>query len=539
MRIINKDALGNLLNLFQGLLALALFLPAPALQAQPAEPCLRLAASPADGWWAMVVNHGHLMPLEEAYQANLWGNLYGNQAQPLLLSARGEVVWSEEPFELSFTLDSLIICPRGGKIQYSRPGASLRDAYANASRNFFPPSGHMPDEALFAFPQYNTWIELMYDQNQEDILRYARAIIANGMPPGVLMIDDNWQEYYGGWRFHPGRFPAPKAMMDSLHGMGFKVMVWVCPFVSADSEVYRSLRGQGFLLRERGGEEPAIIRWWNGASALLDFTHPGAVQWFGDQLQHLVDEYGVDGFKLDAGDPEYYLDVESYKPASPNRHAELFGQFGLRFPLNEYRAMWKMGGQPLAQRLRDKTHSWEDLRKLIPHALLEGLAGYPFTCPDMIGGGEYSSFLNLEAVDQELIVRSAQCHALMPMMQFSVAPWRILGSEEYQAVLKAVHIRRQFRDYILSLAREAAISGEPIMRPMEYDYPHSGYLHVKDQFLMGDKLLVAPVLEENAGSRTVLLPPGKWRSYDGKVLTGPQRLTIKVSLESLPYFEKL
>lgn len=520
-------------------LFIGLLLPALGLLAQPTEPCLRLAASPDDGWWAMVVNHGHLMPLEKTYQANLWGNLYGNQAQPLLLSANGEVIWSEEPFEISFTEDSLIICPRGGGIVYSRPGTTLRDAYIYASRNYFPPSGRIPDEALFAFPQYNTWIELMYDQNQKDILQYARAIVENGFPPGVLMIDDNWQEDYGKWHFHPGRFPGPKAMVDSLHQMGFKVMVWVCPFVSPDSDVYRHLRTEGFLLREPGSEEPAIIRWWNGASALLDFTHPGAVQWFNDQLQYLVDVYGVDGFKLDAGDPEYYLDVDSHQPASPNRHSELFGQFGLRFPLNEYRAMWKMGGQPLAQRLRDKTHSWTDLQKLVPHALLEGLAGYPFTCPDMIGGGEYSSFLNLEAVDQELIVRSAQCHALMPMMQFSVAPWRILGPREFDAVRQAVQIRQQFKDYILALARDAAQNGEPIMRPMEYAYPHSGYLHIKDQFLMGEKLLVAPVLEEKASRRTVLLPPGKWRSYDGKVLTGPQQLTIEVTQESLPYFEKL
>ncbi|VAW23213.1 hypothetical protein MNBD_BACTEROID01-1875 [hydrothermal vent metagenome] len=51
------------------------------------------------------------------------------------------------------------------------------------------------------------------------------------------MIDDNWQEDYGKWDFHPGRFPNPKGMMDSLHQMGFKVMVWICPFVSPDCDV--------------------------------------------------------------------------------------------------------------------------------------------------------------------------------------------------------------------------------------------------------------------------------------------------------------
>src|SRR5690606_11952601 len=101
-----------------------------------------------------------------------------------------------------------------------------------ASQQFFPPTGTLPDEALFIQPQYNTWIELLYDQNQEDILKYAKAIIDNGFPPGVIMIDDNWQQAYGVWEFRKERFDDPKAMIDELHSMGFKVMMWVCPFVS-------------------------------------------------------------------------------------------------------------------------------------------------------------------------------------------------------------------------------------------------------------------------------------------------------------------
>ncbi|MCG8514154.1 MAG: hypothetical protein MI740_08435, partial [Halanaerobiales bacterium] len=95
---------------------------------------------------------------------------------------------------------------------------------------------------------YNTWIELMYDQNQEDILKYAHDIIDNGFPPGVLMIDDNWQEDYGKWDFYPSRFSNPKAMMDELHNLGFKVMMWVCPFVSPDCDVYRDLASKGAFL---------------------------------------------------------------------------------------------------------------------------------------------------------------------------------------------------------------------------------------------------------------------------------------------------
>lgn len=499
---------------------------------------LVIPTSPDTSWWVGIVNQGHLMPVQPGYEADLLGNLYGNQAQPLLLSDQGHVVWSEEPLRIQYEGASIVVESVGGTIAFDRPGTTLREAFLAASNRYFPPEGGLPDTLLFTAPQYNTWIELMYDQNQIDILEYARAIIDNGYPPGVLMIDDNWQEDYGKWDFHPGRFADPKAMVDSLHAMGFKVMMWVCPWVSPDSDVYRMLSARGAFLRDETGQ-PAMVRWWNGASALLDFTNPVAVEWFQGQLDYLVETYGVDGFKLDGGDAEYYMDVVAHEPVSPNTHAELYGKVGLKYPLNEYRAMWKMGGQPLAERLRDKAHNWDDLRKLVPHIVLQGLSGYAFSCPDMIGGGEYGSFLSAETMDQELVVRSAQASALMPMMQFSVAPWRILDEAHHAAVKASVAVRERFTDRILELAIEAAETGEPIVRPMEYHYPRAGYAEVKDQFMLGEDVLIAPVLQKGVNTKSVRIPPGRWRAWDGSVVKGPKVVEAEVGLSTIPYFERM
>jgi alpha-glucosidase len=327
-------------------------------------------------------------------------------------------------------------------------------------------------------------------------------------------------------------------MMDSLHAMGFKVMLWVCPFVSPDADVYRELKRKRFLLRDSTGE-PAIVRWWNGASALLDLSDDGASAWFRGQLDSLVRTYGVDGFKLDAGDAEFYVNTVASRPVSPNEQSALYGAIGLRFPLNEYRAMWKMGGQPLAERLRDKAHRWSDLSLIVPDVIAEGLSGYPFTAPDMIGGGEFTSFLDGKTIDQELVVRWAQASALMPMMQFSAAPWRVLDASRYPAVLDAVRLRTRFTPYIVRLAREAATTGEPIVRSMEYMYPHRGYAEVRDQFLLGDSVLVAPVLAKGAVRRTVQVPPGRWRAWSGTVVRGPQRVDVDAPLGALPWFERV
>lgn len=488
-------------------------------------------------WWVGIVNHGNLMPLSKGYHADLNANLYGNQAQPLLLSTNGRVVWSDDPFSINADSNTITLTKASGKFISEKAGNSLKDAYRYASSKFFPPKGSAPDLALFENPQYNTWIELLYDQNQKDVLKYARAILGNGFPPGVIMIDDNWQEDYGTWKFHPGKFPNPTAMIDTLLQWGFKVMVWVCPFVSPDSEMFRKLLSDSSLLRDNDGYSK-MVKWWNGSSAVLDFTDSGAVKWFNGQLRHLADTNHVDGFKFDAGDPEYYVNVHGHRDVGPNDHAELFAKIGLSFPLNEYRATWKMGGQPLAQRLRDKGHTWAELQLLIPDLLLQGIMGYPFTCPDMIGGGEMGSFINLRNVNQDLIVRSAQCHALMPMMQFSVAPWRILDKQHFDAVKRSVEYRTKYIDTIQNLRIRAASTGEPIVRMMEYEFPHQGFEKIKDQFMLGSTILVAPMIYEGI-VRKVVLPKGKWFDVaHNKTISGGRTIEIKVPLDELPTFIK-
>jgi alpha-glucosidase len=493
-------------------------------------------------WWTGIINKGEIMPLKNGFEGSFYKN-YGNQVQPLIISNDGQTIWSETQYTFQVKNDTIYVNSESNSLVYNKTGNTLKDAFKYASKTYFPPTGELPDELLFSAPQYNTWIELIYNQNQEDILKYANGIINNGFPPGVLMIDDNWQEDYGKWDFHKGRFSDPKMMIDSLHSMGFKVMLWICPFVSPDCDVYRELDEKDILLKVQNSKDTinnsAIIRWWNGASAELDLSNPDAMKWFHKQLDYLQEEYKVDGFKFDAGDFEFYSNVESYKKGTtPQEHCEYYAEIGLEYPLNEYRAMWKMAGKPLVNRLRDKYHTWNDVAKLIPDILVQGVVGYNFTCPDMVGGGDFSSFLPGAVMDQDLIVRSAQSHVLMPMMQFSVAPWRVLDAEHLDAVKKAVEIRKQYTPLILQLAKESAKTGEPIVRSMEYVFPHKGYEKINDQFMLGDKVLVAPIISKD-NKRTITLPKGKWRDSNGKVVKGPKILKIDCEINKIPIYEKI
>ncbi len=494
---------------------------------------IRIVLDPDERVWGGKIADGQYMPFKDSSYITLYEN-GGNQVQPLILTSKGRYVWSDQPYKYHIKDGILYIDSNLAGINTAKVGKSLADAYRFAQKAFFPVDGELPPVEFFEKPQWNTWIELQYNQNQKDILEYARGIIRNGLPAGILMIDDTWQEDYGKWVFHPGRFPDPKAMCDELHRLGFRVMLWVTPFVSMDQYEICVKVGDGFLKKEGTGTYP--VYWWNGYSASIDFSNEQGLNWFDGELGRLTEEFGVDGFKFDAGDFNLFpKDAISAGNMTAWDYCAAFSEFGVKYPYNEYRAAWKTGGKPLVQRLHDKGHSWQALNALIPEMMAANLNGYWYCAPDMIGGGSFASFLPGCVIDSDLIVRSAQIHALMPMMQFSVAPWRVLDKEHLDAVLEAVKIRDRFLDRIVSLMHTASVSGEPVVAPLEFYFPHQGLAEVKNQFMLGPDMMVAPMTEPGT-TRTVALPRGKWLSDDGITYEGGKDITIEVPLERIPYF---
>lgn len=498
-------------------------------------------------FWGMRAGEGRYMPIgDEPYYTSLHVNdrtagLASGQNNPMLISSHGRWLWCDREFSADFTPERVELEDIGGAVYQGREN-TLREAFAALSQRFFPPQGKLPDPMLLERPQYNTWVELQVHQNQDGILKYARGIVENGFPAGVLMLDDSWQENFGVFSFHPGRFRDPEAMIDELHGMGFKVMVWVTPFISPDSMPFRVLEPKGLLLKAADGS-PYLRRWWNGYSAMLDLTVPEAADWLRGELKRLTDELGVDGFKFDAGHPAHFGrngQAAASRPVTGQEYNSLYVDLAAEFSLNECKSCYRHAGWGLVERQGDKKHSWDmrGIRALIPNAITQGLMGYALNCPDMIGGGSVASTGSKLAYDEELFVRTAQCSALFPMMQFSAAPWRVLSENGVRLCREAAQLHMDFAPEIMSLAKHYAQTGEPILRCMEYVFPGCGYERITDQFMLGDTLLVAPVLEKGARTREAVLPEGSWEYRDGTAMQGGRTVTVDAPLDVLPYFRR-
>jgi alpha-glucosidase (family GH31 glycosyl hydrolase) len=415
---------------------------------------------------------------------------------------------------------------------------------SSAFRHLVAQLGHpvsTPPADLFARPTWTTWARYKSDVNQSIVTNFAHEIIDHHYPYHVFEIDDRWQVHYGDIGFDPVRFPDPRRMVDELHSLGFKVTAWVMPFLEPAAAAFAEGAARGYLVRNSAGE-PYLVPWWQGNGGLLDVSNPAALDWFLARLHALQAEIGIDGFKFDAGEAIFLpADAVVASPGHRNDYTHRYVEFAARnFTLTEVRPGWFNQAAPIFFRQWDKATRWSHdngLRSVIPGLLSLTLTGYPFILPDMVGGNAYGGEL-----DAELMIRWTQLNALLPAIQFSLAPWEY-GEECNRLCRRYAGLHLEFAPIILQFAQEAARSGQPIIRPVWWSTPAAGderALLCDDEFLLGDNVLVAPVVHQGQRARDIYLPPGAWRDHwTDQVVEGPSELKdYPAPLDVLPIFHR-
>lgn len=501
---------------------------------------MRIGMLENEYWWGGIVNLAETTPYTKESTVELdLGTIQKSldQSAPLFVSSKGRYIWSEKPFRIAFWHGEIRIHSEW-PVEFSEEGGTLRNACMNVAKKHYKLSGEIPEEIFFDRPQFNSYIELRQRLNQKNVLDYANQLLGSGFTSGILMLDGGWQKKLGDWDFPPELFPDPKSMVRRLHEKGFKVIVWVMPIVDKKIKDYNLLKQEHLLLTDTANNVMERY-WWGGCNPVLDTTNPQSQKWFSGQMDYLQEEYGIDGFKFDGGDT-YFFDSEddTYIKCLEQEQMNAYIALGEQYPYHEFRCGYKPMGKPIVHRLQDKLPAWdgEGLNQVIPHSILQGIIGAFFHCPDMIGGGVGESDLYDSAYYEELYMRWVEASTLCPMMQFSVAPWRIVSPENLETVKKLAALHEEMGPYILELARNAAKTGEPIMRHMAYEFPDEGMEEIWDQYMLGDKVLAAPVLKPGCFKRTVKLPSGHWIADDGQVYEGGQSIEIDVPLSRLPYF---
>ena len=502
-------------------------------------------------WWGGILHRGWEMPYGNTPRPIDLG-LEGGVTAPFLVSSAGRYVWSDRPFVYAFTNDVLTVASDVEKVEPVVAGTTLREAYLAASAKHFPFNGRTPAELLFAKPQWNNWIEIaIQGMRQTSVDAYTEALARSGFPCGVYIMDGGWLSHNGSYRFHAPDFPESRTRLvvgEDILAVDHVALPVAQQLVLAAVGAHERRRPDHRLPplladaeEHAPGVRAGVVWWWSGISCVWDLTY--ALGWddYAQTLRRFAAEYGIDGFKWDAGDVGPM--ARTLRFHDPAKRAVDWAHDYVRvgaelFPYNEYRVGFRTGGMPVMQRLPDVHHRWEAIRRVSGMVQAAGLLGSPYVVADMVGGGEATTYRPGGYFSEKLFVRSCALAALHPMMQFSAAPWRYLSPGNVEICRAFANLHVEFAPYILAPARQAARTGEPIVRTMEYEFPHAGFAKPMTQFMLGPKWLVAPVTAED-DAVTVELPAGRWTDDLGTVHVGPKTLTLThVPLGRLPRYAR-
>lgn len=425
---------------------------------------------------------------------------------------------------------------------------NVKDLHLKMSDLFIDKPVGIPDELLFKRPIWSTWAQYKKAINQSTVLEFARDILCNNFTLAQLEIDDEWTPAYGDMVFDQNKFPDAADMVKELSDQNIRVTLWVHPFFNTDSKAFAEAAINSMLIRQVDSPAPAITPWWDGKiAAILDVSNESAVEWFKSKLNILKTDYNITSFKFDAGETSWGPHVYSQAKMTTNP-AEAYPMKWVKLaaeadPLyrQEVRVGYKTQKYPVFVRMMDKFSNWgheNAFLSIIPCVLTYGLLGYHFVLPDMIGGNAYN-----DSPDPELYVRWVQLNTFLPGMQYSIVPWKY-NTTIINIARKFTEMRETFAPILLKYARESTRTGEPIVRPLWWVDPTDEVTWtIDDEFLVGDEILVAPIMIQSARSRDIYFPLGNWRNdlHDKtEIIKGPTwRRYFSVDIDELAYFTKV
>jgi len=408
--------------------------------------------------------------------------------------------------------------------------------------------------------------------DEETVNYVASEFRKRKIPCDTIVLDIDYMDEYRVFTHSSLRFPNFKKMIDSLHAADFKVVTIVDPGVKVDNNyaVYKEGIKREFFC-ERASGKPFVGDVWPGPSVFPDFLRKDVRDWWGE-LHRFYTNAGVDGIWNDMNEPAIsgqqkpIADGIRELPADDEQmfqqkydgkkvgHYEVRNLYGATMIEATYDGLRKLqperrpfvltrAGYAGLQRysavwLGDNTSWWGHLAASIPMLLNMGISGVPFAGVDVGGfAGQTTA---------ELVLRWYQTGIFYPffrnhcwMYAWPQEPWAF-NQEVENDCRKLIEWRYRLLPYIQNLFYEHSETGAPLMRPLSWHYPNDRQaVECDDQFMFGENILVAPILQRGKTARAVYLPEGIWHPIEGgKPLKGGALHNVSWALDAVPAFVK-
>ena len=394
------------------------------------------------------------------------------------------------------------------------------------------------------------------------------------LPISVIVVDFFHWTAQGDWKFDPVYWPDPAAMVRELKEMGIELMVSIWPTAEKASENYTELAESGYLIHSEAGRRGAYL----GDVNIVDFTNPEAREYVWSKIKENYYDKGIHAFWLDEAEPEINPYDFRFFRFYRGSDIEIGNIYPKQYARMAYEGMEKAGQENIMNLVRcawagsqrygalvwsgDIDSNFRSLREQFAAGLNMGLAGIPWWTTDIGGfsGGniydekfreclirwfEYATFcpvMRIHGVRAPMVKKESPyaVEGSMSRTLFSGADNEVwsYGDEAYEIFKKYLLLREKIRPYLKNLMKEAHEKGSPVIRPLFYQYPEDAEAwDVCDQFMLGEDVLVAPVLYEGMRERSVYLTSGSWKNiHTGEILEGPLHVNVLAPLDAIPVF---
>jgi alpha-D-xyloside xylohydrolase len=370
-------------------------------------------------------------------------------------------------------------------------------------------TGRSPVPPLWSF---GLWMSRITYESEEEAREVARGLREHRIPADVIHLDTGWfeEDWRCNYEFSASRFDDPQRMLADLKEQNFRVSLWQLPYFTPKNELYREAIEGGYAVLDADGRPPT-------EDAIVDFSNPDAVEWYQQKLAGLL-RMGVSAIKVDFGE------------AAPLHGTYASGRSGFYehnlYPLRYNRAAAEITHEVTGDWIIWARSTWAGSQRYPVHwggdaentdsamaaslraGLSLGLCGFSFWSHD-IGGFVYRTPRGLYRrwMPFGMLTSHSRCHGVPPK-----EPWHY--DEEFtDDFRRAVELKYRLLPYIYTQARLCSERGYPMIRPLFFEYPEdpTSWL-VEDEYLFGESILVAPLMEE-VEERSVYLPPGEWVDY--------------------------
>ncbi len=408
--------------------------------------------------------------------------------------------------------------------------------------------------------------------SQQEVLDVAKGYRDRHLPADVIVVDWFYYTRMGQMDMDPTKWPDPTAMNQQLHEMNFHSMISVWPRFVPESRFYDMIRKNGWFIHRADGT-PTDGLPYDRAGSDIDTTNPDAATWYWNTIRDSYITKGFDSFWADETEPDLPPNGSFFHIGPGTQYFNVYPLFHTAAFYNGFRRDLKTRALILARDSylgaqhngaifwsSDISPNWDTLKRQVPTGINFTASGMPYWSTD-IGGWQYLPSSHTpdhpplldpsDARDNvghyndypELYVRWFQYGAFQPNFRSHGSRnhnevWSY-GKQAEPILEKYLRLRYQLMPYIYSLGYSANQTGAPFMRGLFMDFPHDPkVVNLGDEYMFGPALLVAPVTEQGATTRSVYLPAGSdWYNYwTNERLKGGQTIIASAPIDTIPLF---